>query len=504
MGQSISRSLPHGLVMWFSPRGASRWPPHALPRSRPLIMIGALILALIVVTLPLEGVPDFGSDVISMLILIGALAFAQDLDRRSGAIVALMAGAVAAIVPGVPHVPPRSVWEMPLRCGAFVVMSIVYFRVIVALRNRDERSQRQVEDVRMLHGEVRTLHVLAMRVPIASDAIRTQIARAAHRLARGRRSRLVPTHSDADAPVAQWPPSAWDDAGAVGLDDVTDSVNAAYAVTMTSTGHEMISVPLVSERATAAILQVERPGDDGASEEYAQLLAVYAHDATLALDHIALREQLERLVRAEERGRIARALHDGLVQSLGGIAYRMEYFSDILTPDNVDLVRQDLDATGEAVRKALREARLMIHNLRAATASGDICARLRALADDTARETGMDVTVDLPATAPMVLPAEADTICLVAQEALQNVAKHAQAGAASITLRHGVHQIEVTVGDNGRGFDDRDAASERSLQYGILGMAERAAHHGGTVTIQTEPGRGTRVTLTLPTEEAGT
>lgn len=500
MGQGIGRSLPHGLVMWFAPRGASQWRRRALPRSRPLIMIGALILALIVVTFPSLGVPDFGSDVISMLILIGALAFAQDLDRRSGAIVALLAGAVAAIVPGVPTFPPRSVWEVPLRCGAFIVMSIVYFRVIVALRNRDERAQRQVEDVRMLHGEVRALHALAMRVPIPSDAIRTQIAQGALRLARAQRSRLVHVGPTVRAIGAQWPPAAWDDDG----DDIVCPRDVPYAVTMTHAGDDVISVPLTSEQSIAAVLQVERPGDDGASDEYAQFLAVYAHDANLALDHLALREQLERLVRAEERGRIARALHDGLVQSLGGIAYRMDYFSDILAPDSVDTVRRELDATGEAVRTALKEARLMIHNLRAVTPSGDVCARLRATADDVAAETGIAVAVDLPATAPVLLPAERDTICLIVQEALQNVAKHAQVAVASVMLSAGANGIEVTISDDGRGFDDHDGAGEHALQYGILGMAERAAHHGGAVTIQTERGRGTRVTLSLPTAEAPT
>lgn len=477
---------------------------HAAMRLRPLIIVSALALTLVVVLLQSVGVSDFGSDTASIAILIGTLAFAQRLDRRSGVIVSLLAGAIAAIVPGVPSFPPHSLWEFVLRLSAFAVMAGVYYQVITALRDRDERVQRQLDNLRILHSEVRALHATAIQIPIKRTEIDAQIAQAACRLVRGRRSRLVRKQPNANggAIVAQWPPAAWGNGEGDAFDDGAEGSDNGDLKTRTIAGKEYITVPLARDQAFAATLQVECDASDQTKEEGAELLAVYAGDATLALEHIALREQLERLVRVEERGRIARALHDGLVQSLGGIAFRMEYFSDILAPENVDMVRQDLDATGEAVRKALKEARLMIHNLRAVTPSGDLCTRLRATVDDVARETGMNVAVDLPTASPMVLSAEADSICLIAQEALQNVAKHAQVGTASVRLVSGANGIEMTISDDGRGFDNREDTGQQSLQYGILGMAERAAQHGGAVTIQTERGRGTRVTLTLPTEEA--
>lgn len=495
MRQDAMRAMVRGILTERSD--------HAAMRLRPFIIVTAFALTLVVVLLQSIGVSDFGSDTASIAILIGTLAFAQRLDRRSGVIVSLLAGAIAAIVPGVPSFPPHSLWEFALRFSAFMVMAVVYSQVITALRDRDERVQRQLDNLRLLQGEVRTLHAMAIQMPVGRTEIDAQIAQAACRLVRGRRSRLVRKQPDAGegAVIAQWPSAAWGDRDGDALDAVTAPLDTGYFMTRTIAGKEYITVPLARDQAFAATLQVECREDDRTKEENAELLAVYAGDASLTLEHIALREQLDRLVRAEERGRIARELHDGLVQSLGGIAFRMEYFSDILAPDNVDTVRQDLDATSEAVRKALKEARLMIHNLRAVTPSGDVCARLRTTVDDVARETGMNVAMELPTTAPMLLPTEADTICLVAREALQNVAKHARVEAASVTLRTGANGIEVTIGDDGRGFDDHGDAGERSLQYGILGMVERAAHHGGAVTIQTEPGRGTRVTLTLPAEE---
>lgn len=476
---------------------------HTGVRPRPPIIVGTLTLTLVVVSLQSIGISDFGSDTISIAILIGTLAYAQRLDRRSGVIVSLLAGAIAAIVPGVPTFPPRSLWELALRFGAFMVMAAVYYQVIVALRDRDERVRWQLDNLRTLHGEVRALHATAIQIPIEREEIDAQITRAAFRLVCGRRSRLVRKEPDAGggAVVALWPPAAWGDGDGNEIYVVPPPLDAGYVMTRTNEGDDRITVSLARDQEFAATLQVDCRGRDRVREEHAELLAVYAGDASLALEHIALRERMERLVRAEERGRIARGLHDGLVQSLGGIAFRMEYFSDILSPDNVESVREQLDTTGEAVRKALREARLMIHSLRIPAPSGDVCARLHAMADDVVSETGMDVAVDLPATAPMIPSAQADAICLVAREALQNVAKHAHVEQASLALRAGANRLEMTISDDGRGFDYRDGVVEQSLRYGLLGMAERAAQYGGAVTIRTEPGMGTRVTLTLPIKE---
>lgn len=491
------------LVSASSPQGESPQRHRAPLQWYPLIVLGTLLVALAVAFLPFVGWSDFGSDVISMAILIGALAFARGLDRRSGAIIALLAGAIAAIIPGVPAFPPRSMGEVALRLGAFVLMAVVYYQVIVALRNRDARVQRQLDGLHMLHGEVRALHAAVIQLPVDSAAIDTQIARSAFRLVGGRRSRLVRRQPDTGggAVVTQWPPVAWGDGDENELCAVVPPLDAGYVMTRTQAGDERITVALARDHACAATLQVECHGSDRESAEHAALLAVYARDASLALEHLALRARMERLIRLEERGRIARALHDGLVQSLGGIAFRMEYCSAILAPDTVDSVREQLDTTGEAVRTALREARLMIHSLRTPAPPGDVCARLRALADDLAGESDVVVAVDLPATAPMVPAAQTDTICLVAREALRNVAKHARVGRAGLALRAEAQRIALTISDDGCGFDARDGTGEHSLRYGLLGMAERAAHHGGTVTIRTAPGMGTCVTLALPIEE---
>jgi len=474
-----------------------------------LVIGGVFVLTLIVVLLPLEHWPDFASDVISMVILIGTLTFARVLDRRRGAIVALLAGAIAAIVPGVPSFPPRSLWEVGLRLGAFVMMTVVYYRVIVALRTRDERAQRQLDDLRALHSAVRALHSLTTLPPPPPThaVVYEQVTEAAGRLSGGWRSRLL---HDTTQPcewkiVAQWPAAVTSDRDAevVVLPEQSDT-GVPYTVRDTGKGWS-ITVPLVTRHDGAMLLAVDclydgKEGGEGEDrDERAQLLAVYARDVGLTLDHVTLQGQLAHLMLTEERGRIARELHDGLVQSLGGIAYRIEYYGEILRADNVASVRHELNTSAVEVRKALREARLMIYGLRDTLRSDDLRTCLIALLDEVANETGMAVVADLPPEMPLLSPPQTDAIYGVAREALQNVAKHSEAESVSITLLIEPEQVELTVTDDGCGFTY--PVEDRPLRYGLTGMTERATRQGGRVMIQTQREMGTCVTLTLPRDE---
>ncbi len=470
-----------------------------------LVICGALALTLVVILLPLEHWPDFASDVISMVILIGTLTFARVLDRRSGAIMALLAGAIAAIVPGVPSFPPRSLWEAALRLGAFAMMTAVYYRVIVALRTRDERVQRQLDDLRALHNEVRALHALttATATTPTHAAIYTQVVQAAERLSGGWRSRLLRENAQTYAwqIVTEWPEATEAHGDVTIVPDIDNDLNAPYTARDTGRGWR-ITVPLVTQHDGSMLLEVDSSRDSGDREdrdERAQLLAVYVRDVGLTLDHVTLQGQIAHLMLTEERGRIARELHDGLVQSLGGIAYRIEYYGETLRADNVANVRHALNASAIEVRKALREARLMIYGLRNASGPDDLRARLMALLDEVAGETGMAVVADLPPEMPPLSPPRADAIYNVAREALQNVVKHSEAESVSVAFLVEPAQVELTVTDDGRGFAyPTENRSAFPLCYGLTGMTERAAQQGGRVIIQTQPEMGTCVTLTLP------
>jgi signal transduction histidine kinase len=477
-------------------------PSHTIHPSAQAIL-GALALALALVLLQLAGASDFVTDILSITILTGTLAFARVLDRRMGVAGAVIAGAAAAIVPGgTPAFPPHSPWEVLPRLAAFATMATMYYLVVVALRTREERLQRQFADLRILHEEVRALHVLAAGSPIDREAVYQHIVEAGARLTQGPRSRLalLTEHEATRSVVAAWPPSVGDRNM---YTVVTQTLAPVPDAVPMESGDDRMSVALTGEAGTIGYIEIEQRRHAGKDQDRADLVAVYARDAGLALEHITLRERLERLQLAEERARIARELHDGLVQTLGAVAYRMEYYADTLSPDTIEPVRQGLEMAGTNVRGALRQARLMIHGLRDPRTTDDVCDRLRAMLDVMASETGIAVSLDLPDTPPALPASYADTICAVAQEALLNARKHADAEAVALALLVAQDRIELTITDDGRGFEeDSQGMDPPRLRYGLLGMRERAAQQGGAVTIQTAPGMGTCVTLSLPIKEA--
>lgn len=444
----------------------------------PWVVIGCVALsALVIALLTVRGRSGVDADYVSVPILIGALALASLLNRRTGLVVAVLAGGIAAIVPGSPTSASETGAELAARLLFLVAMSVAFYRVIALLRDREEHLQRQLDTVRALAAEMTTLHALTTRVPTDRAAVERQILAAALRLSHGTRGAL----------------HLRDSAG----DDGWRAVRLAVPPDAPHTGTRgAITAPLVSGRDVIGILEIEPGG--ARSRDEAQILAVYARDAALTLAHLTLQEEVERLAVAGERGRIARDLHDGLVQSLAGIAFRLEHYRDHLGPED-GTVRAGLAATATEVKEALREARAMIHGLR------DIpgATTLREVVAVVTRRAAFTVAMEAPATDPPLTPSGRETLYKVAREALQNIIKHADATHVCVRLTRVGDRCTLAIVDDGCGFANGAANPSGSAGgFGIRGMEERARAAGGTLTIAARPGGGTRVTLTLPLEGA--
>jgi signal transduction histidine kinase len=203
-------------------------------------------------------------------------------------------------------------------------------------------------------------------------------------------------------------------------------------------------------------------------------------------------QYLRGVLRAQEheRGRIARDLHDSFAQSLASIILGLK------------VIEHELPAAGgrvadlrEVVVAATTEVRRIAMELRPSTLDDlGLAAALQRLAKDTKERTSIDVTVSVQ-LGDERLPPELETVLYrVAQEAVTNAIKSAQSATISVSLAVGPDAIGLTIVDDGRGFD-REAV-EGGL--GLIGMEERAAIVGGKLVIDSAPGRGTVVTLTVP------
>jgi signal transduction histidine kinase len=214
----------------------------------------------------------------------------------------------------------------------------------------------------------------------------------------------------------------------------------------------------------------------------------------------------ERLTRAAEdaleteRRRIAAELHDGVVQDLAGVAYELQAAADRLPSRN----GHDPEL-GSALRRGAGVCRASMRALRSLLVdlypSGrreqGLDAAVEALARPL-RDRGVDVAVDMELAG--ALPSgTAELVYRAAQEALRNVDRHAAARTASVALRDDGDSVTLVVEDDGRGMTGENLREQHAAGHmGLALLADGVAARGGALSIESEPGTGTRVEVSLP------
>ena len=202
---------------------------------------------------------------------------------------------------------------------------------------------------------------------------------------------------------------------------------------------------------------------------------------------------LEQLTVSRERNRVARELHDTLAHTLSGVAVQLEAVDSLWTLDQEQahsLLRHSLQAT----RDGLTETRNAIQSLRAAPLEALGLARaLQDYAEATAGRAGFRVEVDMPKKLDG-LPLEVEQCFYrIGQEAIENVARHAQAKCAQVKLTGSASELCLQVIDDGVGFDPQVA--ENGRHFGLQGMRERAGLIHASLDVFSHPGAGTRLQL---------
>lgn len=203
-----------------------------------------------------------------------------------------------------------------------------------------------------------------------------------------------------------------------------------------------------------------------------------------------------------ERGRIAREIHDTLAQGLVGISVQLELVNRLLT-SSVESARTQLDHTRQVVRESLTEARSSIWELRSQAAeTEDFATRLGRIAAAATENISPKIRMKAKVSGtyrPLPPKTEAELL-RIAQEAVTNAVRHAAPANIAIELRFGGRDLEMTIQDDGRGFDGlpHPQSSGPEGHFGLTGMRERAAEIGGTLAVDSAPGKGTRVTASVP------
>lgn len=257
------------------------------------------------------------------------------------------------------------------------------------------------------------------------------------------------------------------------------------------------SVPLSFQNRPLGILNVAAPAGRRLTPDELRLLVIVAHQVGLAVERARLADETTRLVRAEERARIAREIHDTLLQDLTGIALHIEGALAHLDTDP-DRSRERLERALALSRGSLEEARRSVLDLRAGPLEGrPLFEALDALARRVTSETGVRVHVRAAGAARLAPTIESEFF-RIAQEALANVGRHAGASEAHVVLGVAGNQARLSVSDNGHGFDPHAGAAINRGRQGMAGMRERARALGGSLRAESRPGKGTRIFVRVP------
>ena len=271
------------------------------------------------------------------------------------------------------------------------------------------------------------------------------------------------------------------------------------------------SVPLLARREPVGILNAFfAPGQTVGETELEFLLAM-AEQAAMAVDHASLLERERDVASREERQRLARDLHDSVVQQVFSMMMQARSLGVLVerglppAPEKVAQVADELSASAEDV---LADLRGMVVELRPATGTGrGLSSALRSLVDTTAARTGL--TTELDVDDPAGELADLDTglqedVYRIVAEALHNSVKHATPTWVCIRLTVASHgsrrRLVAEVTDDGCGLPgpDTERPDSPASGFGMVVMQERAARWGGVVRVRGLPDGGTRVQLTLP------
>jgi signal transduction histidine kinase len=251
-----------------------------------------------------------------------------------------------------------------------------------------------------------------------------------------------------------------------------------------------LAVPLVVRDDVFGVIALYYSAATTFDDHEVGLAASFGDQAALAIENARLREQMERSAVAAERSRLARELHDSVTQSLFAASLTAEALVQDSDPAS-DRARQGLRDVQRLTRGALAEMRTLLLEMRpgalAQSSLDDLLAHVVQAAEARTR-TSIALTVD-----DDLRPLPADvTIALyrIAQEATNNMVRHAHARRAWMTLTHSDEAVRLAVGDDGEGFDRASVGAE---QLGLRIMRERAEAVGAHLEITGEVGGGTLV-----------
>jgi signal transduction histidine kinase len=232
------------------------------------------------------------------------------------------------------------------------------------------------------------------------------------------------------------------------------------------------------------------------SDDDQRLIELFALHAGIAIENARLHEAVGRLAVVEERDRIGKDLHDGIIQSMYAVSLSLEDMPELMDEDPPE-ARARVDRAIDSLNDTIRDLRGFIFGLRPELVDRtDLVGLLVALTEQLHQNSLVEVGLDLPerlAEPPAHVRAE---LLQIAREALSNVARHSGATQATVRLASDDGELELEIRDNGRGFEPTTTPLDG--HFGLANMRDRAIALGGALRVESAAGSGTHIIVRIP------
>ncbi len=255
-----------------------------------------------------------------------------------------------------------------------------------------------------------------------------------------------------------------------------------------------LGVPIISKGKHLGNLYLcDRLDGQPFTEDDERMISLLAANAAIAIENAKLSDQLRKLAVIEERDRISMELHDGIIQAIYAIGIKLELTR--LTLVNKAEVEAQIVSANQDLNRVIEDLRRYIRNLRAGVEySVSLREQIEEIADRFRQVSSARIVVDISRSFTQLTETHLHVLTQIAREALSNIVRHAEATEVYLDLHETTQQITMVISDNGKGFD----ADTVQQGIGLHNIRQRARHIGGKVEIDSAPGRGATITVTLP------
>ena len=257
----------------------------------------------------------------------------------------------------------------------------------------------------------------------------------------------------------------------------------------------VVFVPLsIGEKRFGVLKVANFQGEPGFTSDDLTVLQTFAGQAAVALEHARIQDELKKLALVEDRERIAKELHDDIIQSL--FAEGMSLQASLSVAGDPEEIRRRITQSVEHIDRVIRDLRNYIFALTPGAAADRALERsLHDIAQSFSEASNVDIEVRADAEAAARLSTRSADVLQAVREAVSNAVRHSGADLVVISIARASDVVLLEVSDNGTGFDVEGSGGKG---HGLANLSARAEALGGELDIESEPGRGTWVRIRVP------